>query len=166
MTTIHIPGPHGLPLGVYSIAYYRVTGDGEARRQAIADTNVGVRYVESLKLAPHEMAVATCQSQPGGARLFGSAEARRSYEDAQRREAHRIERLRAEAAEAVAAVPETVVSLPDGREVSLSVDAEGFVLANVTEAELAVAASRAPRAWLDKAKAARRAVLAAGQASP
>lgn len=67
-----------LPNGVYNVFYYRTQGIKVVRARAF-DSNVGREYVAALQVEPNEIAIATCQSQPGGATIYGSPSAREAW---------------------------------------------------------------------------------------
>lgn len=76
--------PAGLPSGVYQVTYYTVHGV-RVRRLSEMDSGVSLHYVRSLRPAEDEVAVATCQSQPGGATVYGSQRARAGFDATLRR---------------------------------------------------------------------------------
>lgn len=77
-TTVH---DADLPCGVYDVLYYYYR-HGRFERSASCDSNVGEGYIQRLmagRLELNEVAVASCQSQPGGAVIAGSPEALRRW---------------------------------------------------------------------------------------
>ena len=64
--------PAGLPIGSYTVIYYKVA-KGAVTRDAGFDSNVPASYVDKLTVKRGGVAVASCMSSPGGVALYGSA---------------------------------------------------------------------------------------------
>ncbi len=74
----------GLPFGRYSVNYYSVRR-GDVDKLQSADADVPCSYVEGIAdwIKAHEVAVATCQSQPGWAIIAGSQRAMDAWDRAE-----------------------------------------------------------------------------------
>jgi hypothetical protein len=70
----------GAPTGVYDVAYFTVRG-GVVTRDAGEDSGVSLNYIEKLSPGANEIAYATCRSQRGGVTVYGSADAKRVFDD-------------------------------------------------------------------------------------
>lgn len=68
---IKVEHSSGIPVGVYTVFYYRLIA-GELVREAGYDRERYDGEVRRLKVGPNEAAQAICQNSPGGLWVFGS----------------------------------------------------------------------------------------------